>query len=179
MSLALHRPWVVRLARWVAFLYRSELEHDDLVQAGMIGLHRLLPTFDAQGGGDLRKFALRRVLGAMFDEMRRTDPAWRVHHGGSAPPQFTGLDGAVDLHDQAHTPADLAELRDDCRAVRRLVRELPAREREVIVGIFDCGEPLKTVGRRLGVSDVYVCDIKRQALARLRIQFTALQRTMA
>lgn len=179
MSLAQHRPWVERLARWVGYRYRSELEHDDLVQAGLLGLHQAMQVFEDQGTASLRTFAARRVIGAMFDEMRRTDPVWRAHRGGAEPPQFTSLDDAVNLHDQAHTPADLAELRDDCRAVRLLVRELPARERAVIVGLFDCDEELRTVGQRLDVSDSYVCHIKKQALARLRLRFNALQRTPA
>jgi len=180
VSLAEHRPWVERLARWVGYRYASPaVEHADLVQEGLIALHGCAQTFDASHGATLRTYAGQRVVGAMVDELRRADPAWRAHRGGAEPVHFTSLEDAVDLQDQAHTPADLAELRDDCRALRRLVRELPAREREVIVSLFDCDEELKAMGGRLGVSDSYVCQLKQQALARLRLRFNALQRTMA
>ena len=175
MSLAVHLPWLRSVARSVAYRYRSELDHDDLVQVGLIGLHQAAQAYAQHGRASLPVFAWRRVVGAMLDEMRRTDPAWRAHRAGSEAPQFVPVEDAVDLADDAATPDRLAELRDDCRVIQMLVDGLPDIERAVIVGVFERGQELAAIGRELGLTESRVSQIKTRAVERLRIRFAVAQ----
>jgi RNA polymerase sigma factor for flagellar operon FliA len=51
----------------------ANVEVDDLIQAGMIGLHDALQRFDAAQGVQFETFATQRIRGAMLDELRSGD----------------------------------------------------------------------------------------------------------
>lgn len=51
----------------------ANVELDDLVQAGMLGLADAVRRFDATRGLQLDTFATPRIRGEMLDELRRTD----------------------------------------------------------------------------------------------------------
>jgi RNA polymerase sigma factor for flagellar operon FliA len=51
----------------------ANVELDDLVQVGMIGLHDAMGRFDAAQGVQFETFATQRIRGAMLDELRNGD----------------------------------------------------------------------------------------------------------
>jgi RNA polymerase sigma factor (sigma-70 family) len=51
----------------------ANVEIDDLIQVGMIGLSDALSRFDAGQGVQFETFATQRIRGAMLDELRGTD----------------------------------------------------------------------------------------------------------
>ena len=178
--LADNRPWVKRLARWAVYRYGNAAVHvDDLEQAGMIALHRCAADYDPTIGASLRTFARTSVLGAMIDEIRAGSPTWREHRAGRPVPEFAPLEAAETVPTPEPSPAERAEMLSDCALLRRLVRQLPGRQRQVIADLFDREDTLRAVGERLAVSDSMVLTIKQQALARLRTRFNAQQRTPA
>jgi RNA polymerase sigma factor for flagellar operon FliA len=57
----------------------ANVELDDLIQVGMIGLNDALCRFDGTQGVRFETFAYTRIRGAMIDELRRSDWMSRAH----------------------------------------------------------------------------------------------------
>lgn len=68
-----YSPLVRRLAHQMIAKLPPNVELDDLVQVGMIGLHDAMGRFDAAQGVQFETFATQRIRGAMLDELRGTD----------------------------------------------------------------------------------------------------------
>lgn len=64
---------VRRLAHQMISRLPANVEIDDLVQVGMIGLSDALARFDASQGVQFETFATQRIRGAMLDELRGND----------------------------------------------------------------------------------------------------------
>jgi RNA polymerase sigma factor for flagellar operon FliA len=68
-----YSPLVRRLAHQMIAKLPANVELDDLIQVGMIGLHDALGRFDAAQGVQFETFATQRIRGAMLDELRSGD----------------------------------------------------------------------------------------------------------
>jgi RNA polymerase sigma factor for flagellar operon FliA len=68
-----YSPLVRRLAHQMIAKLPANVEIDDLIQVGMIGLHDALGRFDAEQGVQFETFATQRIRGAMLDELRGAD----------------------------------------------------------------------------------------------------------
>jgi RNA polymerase sigma factor for flagellar operon FliA len=68
-----YSPLVRRLAHQMLAKLPANVELDDLVQVGMIGLTDALSRFDIALGVQFETFATQRIRGAMLDELRGTD----------------------------------------------------------------------------------------------------------
>jgi RNA polymerase sigma factor FliA len=68
-----YSPLVRRLAHQMIAKLPANVELDDLVQVGMIGLNDALGRFDAAQGVQFETFATQRIRGAMLDELRGGD----------------------------------------------------------------------------------------------------------
>jgi RNA polymerase sigma factor FliA len=68
-----YRPLVKRLAQKMMMRLPFNVEIDDLIQVGMIGLADALTRFDPTQGVELEAFAAQRIRGAMLDELRQND----------------------------------------------------------------------------------------------------------
>ncbi len=68
-----HSPLVRRLAHQMIAKLPANVELDDLIQVGMIGLADALTRFDAGQGVQFETFATQRIRGAMLDELRGGD----------------------------------------------------------------------------------------------------------
>src|SRR5690554_5462197 len=66
-------PMVRRAANQLASRLPANVEVDDLVQAGMIGLVDALSRYETGHGAQFETFAMQRVRGAMLDELRGSD----------------------------------------------------------------------------------------------------------
>lgn len=66
-------PLVKKIAYQLKAKLPANVEVDDLIQAGMIGLLDALSRFDAQQGVQFETFASLRIRGAMLDELRQSD----------------------------------------------------------------------------------------------------------
>lgn len=71
-----YRPLVRRVAHQLRARLPPSVELDDLIQAGMIGLSEAIQRCDP-ATGELEKFAMPRIRGAMIDEARASDWAAR------------------------------------------------------------------------------------------------------
>jgi RNA polymerase sigma factor for flagellar operon FliA len=68
-----YSPLVRRLAHQMIAKLPANVELDDLIQVGMIGLSDALSRFDANQGVQFETFATQRIRGAMLDELRGND----------------------------------------------------------------------------------------------------------
>ena len=66
-------PLVRRLANHMIAKLPPNVELDDLVQVGMIGLTEALSRYEATQGVQFETFATQRIRGAMLDELREGD----------------------------------------------------------------------------------------------------------
>lgn len=66
-------PMVRRIASQLIGRLPANVDFDDLVQAGMIGLFDAMSRFEGDRGAQFETFATQRVRGAMLDELRGTD----------------------------------------------------------------------------------------------------------
>ena len=68
-----YSPLVRRLAHQMIAKLPANVELDDLIQVGMIGLADALTRFDIAQGVQFETFATQRIRGAMLDELRAND----------------------------------------------------------------------------------------------------------
>jgi RNA polymerase sigma factor for flagellar operon FliA len=66
-------PLVQRLAHHMIAKLPPNVELDDLVQVGLIGLTEAIARFEASQGVQFETFASQRIRGAMIDELREGD----------------------------------------------------------------------------------------------------------
>jgi RNA polymerase sigma factor FliA len=68
-----YSPLVRRLAHQMIAKLPANVEIDDLIQVGLIGLTDAMTRFDAAQGVQFETFATQRIRGAMLDELRGSD----------------------------------------------------------------------------------------------------------
>ena len=68
-----HVPLVRRIAHHMIAKLPPNVELDDLIQVGMIGLADALSRYEASQGVQFETFATQRIRGAMLDELREGD----------------------------------------------------------------------------------------------------------
>ncbi len=75
-----HAELVKRIAHHLAARLPSNVDVDDLIQAGVIGLIEAVRHYSADRGASFETYAGIRIRGAMLDELRQTDWAPRSVH---------------------------------------------------------------------------------------------------
>lgn len=73
-----HAPLVVRIARHIRSTMTHNIELDDIIQAGMLGLMDALPRYDSSLGGSFNTYASKRIRGAILDQLRAQDILPRI-----------------------------------------------------------------------------------------------------
>jgi RNA polymerase sigma factor for flagellar operon FliA len=76
-QLLAHRALVSRIAHRVSARMPANVEIDDLMQVGMLGLAEAIQRFDAERGASFDTYAARRIEGAMLDSLRAGDDVSR------------------------------------------------------------------------------------------------------
>jgi RNA polymerase sigma factor FliA len=75
-----HVPLVKRIAYHLLGRLPADVQVDDLIQAGVIGLLEAARHYDASQGASFETYAGIRIRGAMLDEVRRSDWTPRSVH---------------------------------------------------------------------------------------------------
>jgi RNA polymerase sigma factor for flagellar operon FliA len=68
-----YQPLVRKLAHHMMVKLPANVQVDDLIQVGLIGLSEALSRFEANQGVQFETFATQRIRGAMLDELREND----------------------------------------------------------------------------------------------------------
>jgi RNA polymerase sigma factor (sigma-70 family) len=161
----------VPLVRSIAARLRRrvpQLETEDLVSAGIIGLIEAVDRFDDGRGVSFGTFAYPRIKGAILDEARRHPASSnrRSDHTLSLDDRVSDADGALSLVEvtadpTAPAPAPRAELVELFAAFDAL----PARERAML--------QLETTGYSVTeIASAHRCSVSRasQLLAQARLR---------
>ena len=72
-----HVPLVRRIAHHMIAKLPPNVELDDLIQVGMMGLAEALSRYETAQGVQFETFASQRIRGAMLDELRELTPPFR------------------------------------------------------------------------------------------------------
>lgn len=204
-------------AREVAPRVRDAVALEELVSAGSLGLMQAMEGFDIERGLAFSTFAMRRIRGAILDELRARDPLSRsdrahvkkMDHAvseleqqlGRAPrtneiASYLGVEhetvmqlkrrtavvasvslegepGGIALADRlGHGGAQAVHATLDTQERAELVRSaldaLPPRERLILSRSYFEEHPLREIASELGVTESRVCQLRAQAISRLR-----------
>lgn len=68
-----YQPLVRKLAHHMMVKLPANVQVDDLIQVGLIGLSEALSRYEAAQGVQFETFATQRIRGAMLDELREND----------------------------------------------------------------------------------------------------------
>jgi RNA polymerase sigma factor (sigma-70 family) len=157
-----HLAFVRRMARKVSRRSRksSAVDFDDLVQAGTVALLEAQERFDPEYGVSFRSFAKKRVVGAMYDELRRLQrlPPAAV---ASLDATLTSV-GTHPLAEVVPDPRASAESRIERENVLSSDRRLTRRHRFVL-GRAAAGYRNSEIASMLGVSPSRVGQLLKQA----------------
>lgn len=161
---------------WCVVRRHRALEMEDLRSSGYLGLVQAALAFRTGHGCSFRTFASHRILGAMRDEIRRDQ----------RPQGFTRLRGR--LTRQVPWPLDIDGQEDDGIAIdpspdpleqcaraeqRAILRSLVHSHRErVLVAGIQAGESQERIGRRLGLSQCRVVQLRHALIAKGRDALT-------
>jgi RNA polymerase sigma factor for flagellar operon FliA len=190
-----HADLVKRIAYHLVSRMPPNVDVDDLIQSGMIGLLDAAKHYSATKGANFETYAGIRIRGAMLDEVRKSDWTPRSVHrnmrqmadvvrkienakGQDASRRLFSFDQMGSNEDES-SPADHA--RDERpgpfdhiedagfrSALVAAIEGLPEREKLVLSLYYDEDMNLREIGEVLEVSESRVCQIHGQALVRLR-----------
>lgn len=78
-----HAPMVKRIAYHLKSRMPANVQLDDLIQAGMMGLLEAAKKYDVVHGASFETYASIRIRGAMLDDLRKNDWAPRSVHSNN------------------------------------------------------------------------------------------------
>lgn len=185
-----YRPYVLKLARVLASTVPIHVELDDLIGWGHWGLVEAATRFDRRRGVAFRTFAHRRILGAMYDGLRREhsmltrlslpdddvpQPGQRVVADRMYAPE------GLYVGPRAGRPAGRANaqqehdlLLDELRAqLAKALTTLTPLERRIIRQRYFDDKPVQRLCKRTRRSKSWLSRVHSRALARLREQLLA------
>lgn len=145
----------------------SQETHEDLVQAGFLGLCRAAQRFDPALGLVFPTLAQFYVRGAIVDELRQQGHCSRTYYARGERVTQVGLEAADELSDPAPLPLEVAMREERNGLVRGAVAALPLLEKKVIRLYYWEGIRFSHM-RDLGFSSSYLSLVHRRALTRLR-----------
>ncbi|MGH2798176.1 MAG: sigma-70 family RNA polymerase sigma factor [Thermoleophilaceae bacterium] len=157
---------------------------DDLESAGLLGLVDAVDRYETERGIPFEPYAMVRIRGAMLDEVRRLDERGKAgrRHDRAAAGAWGGaagqLSAALSLDQLLEAGGALPETNDDVGAhyeleelrtrVEHALRELPARQRELIVRYYGESLTLREAGERMGISEARASQLHGRAIHNLR-----------
>jgi RNA polymerase sigma factor for flagellar operon FliA len=184
----LHQGLVRAVAWKIHRKVPSQVELDDLIAYGQIGLLEALQRFDRERGLKFATFAWHRVRGAILDGLSKMSWFDRIEfEKGSyeqspdtlAASQASGKRpcrgiGRCELEEDllpsgGKTPAAVAEHREAVAFLMAVVADLPPREAGLLRGVFFEGRTLSESARRVGISTAWASRLQNRTLADLRL----------
>jgi len=148
----------------------GQVDLDELIADGAVGLVDAAKRFDPSRGLTFLTFAHHRIRGAMLDGLRQIEEGPR-RKPGSETKRYTIADEDPDA-----LPCNLATQEEQMLGsekritLRRAVLGLPPRERLLLLARYLDNQTLEQAGARLGLSRSWSCRLHARALRRLRAE---------
>ncbi len=204
-------------AREVVPRVRDAVSLDELVSAGSLGLLQAMDGFEPERGLAFSTFAMRRIRGAILDDLRARDPLSRSDRAqvkrvdaavaeleqqiGRAPNtteiaahlgldyesvarlrQRTAVVASISLEgepgaravadrlsgDEEMTADETLDESERNGALQTALDALPSRERLILSRSYFEERSLREIAEEMGVTESRVCQLRAQAIKRLR-----------
>jgi RNA polymerase sigma factor FliA len=146
-TLTQYQSLVCRLAGQMIAKLPANVEIDDLINVGLVGLADALSHFDAAHDGGFEIFATKRIRSAMLDELRGSNYLSR------------------DTRKQQRSTES---------ALVGAIEALAEREQHVMSMFYEHDMNLKEIAAVLGVDESRVCELHSASVAQLRVKLTEL-----
>lgn len=170
---------VKRIAHSVFRKIPSNVEFDDLFQAGMIGLHDALSRFTPQEGASPETFLSKRVRGAMIDELRRQDWLTRSERQEIGDSFFMT---SLDIEDGDGNKVVSYEVEADentekyftmkqmVKALANEIERLPETEQRVLSMMYEHDMTQVEIAALMKVCSARISQIHKKAVERLALR---------
>jgi len=176
-----HLPKIKWLAHKISRGKGGKTELDALISAGKIALWQSSERWNPLVSPDLWKYAHSRVKGAMLDELRQMDQLSRTAREKIKRDEVGELQWALlkpcDMDNAINIPSHSNPERE-CQegiqrdVIRAQIEKLPSRLQMVVRLYFLEDEFLVDIGRRMGITESRVCQLKSEALRLMRDQMS-------
>jgi RNA polymerase sigma factor for flagellar operon FliA len=182
--------YVRSLAAQVRRQFRMNLDMDDLVAFGNIGLLEASERYDPKFGNNFLTFAHYRIKGAIYDGLRKmgvlrgSDSQQASYGGGSnalmanvsdrgaASPSGGFEDAVAEAAENIPDPGESAEDRMEKEELKSKIQAamqlLPEKERQLVEAYYFHGKTLEEAGLVLGQSKSWSSRLHAKAVARLQ-----------
>ena len=174
----IHIGIIVQIVHIVKKYYALNLDQEDLISIGTIGLIKAVTTFQACKGTRLATYAARCIENEILMYFRSI----RKMSGDMSLNDTIDTDGdgntlsLIDILSSEEDLVDNVDLEENTVKLYKYIdKALTSREKEIIVmryGLF--GKPQDTqnvIAERLGISRSYVSRIEKKALEKLKNEF--------
>lgn len=161
---------------------------DDLVNRGHMGLMDAVERYDPKRGHTFEAFTMKRVRGAINDELRDTDHlprSWRrLEKKGAMAPRLGSLDTPL-LGCAGRTHRNLLHLLSDTKGaepsdhkqgeLRDFINvHLKRRESLIMILYYIEGLTMSEIGETIGVEESRISQLHKESLKILRVKLEAL-----
>lgn len=159
------------LARKLIRRVPASVEFDDLVQVGHLGAMAARTRY-TPGVAQFDTFASHRIRGAMIDYLREIDPLSRAerkaHNATAHMTALTPHDLNAQDYDEPSVDYETPELPGTAKRLQKALSTLTPNEQYVIRAEFWLESSQDLAARSLGLTPSRVCQIRKQALNKLR-----------
>ncbi len=153
-----------------------QIELDDVLAVGALGLLEAAQRFDPDRGIPFGAYARQRITGAIVDYVRREAPMSRGDHARVEAGDLSRLREVEQLDethvhtlpDHAPNPEAHAIAADSAAQLRDRLRRLPPRERAILIGRYWHDRVFADLTRDHGVNESRICQLAARARRRLR-----------
>jgi len=169
-----HLPLVRHVVSRVTSCLSCGGDVEDLISAGTLGLVKAARAFDPTRHSEFKTYAYIRIRGAVLDELRGRSfvPAARKQNFMS----IHGLDddapvlGTFLPPDGQEAPDAQAERRELLDSLAAAIRQLPRRDRLVLLLYYERDLTMKETAEVLGITESRVSQIHASALFKLSMK---------
>ena len=166
----------LRLVAHVAKKYysNSNIEQDDLISVGTIGLIKAVNTFDHKKGARFATYGARCIENEIRMYLRSEKKT--ANNISLQEPIDVAKDGSnmtvLDTITDSYQMDEEYEQKEQCRMLKKVVDDLQGRERQVILLRYGmAGQPPMTqseVAQLLGISRSYISRIEKKAFGQIK-----------
>jgi len=145
--------------------FHPAFQPEDIHSFGALGLMRAIKNFKVSRGVPFETFARYRIRGSVYDEVRKESNNHSRGYPNIKVEPFTSEHEILNcVHDNNFNGFGF---------LAGVVGELPANFRKVLSMYYTEGESLKVIGGELGLSESRACQLKRDAVDRIRRKLKA------
>ena len=148
----------------------------DLIQEGTVGLIEALERYEPERGVAFSLFALHRIRGRMVDYLKRESGAGQALL--DAPASEEEKTWADLLVDDRLLPEQAMEERFLHTEVQKALERLPAKEQQVLCGLYVDESPPTELAQTIDVSLTHVYRLQKQGVRRIRGMLSRLMHEM-